>query len=87
MKTLREMCGKADKLSKDAGQDEYKAYALQLCSMLRAAAERVVEEELFAIVVRRHESRIQVGRLESVAAVEPEDLQDGFPRLEGLFGK
>jgi hypothetical protein len=73
MKTLREQCGRADKISREQGQQEYRAFAGGVCDQIRAAAERVVEEELFNHVLRRHESRIQVGRLESVGAVEPAD--------------
>ena len=75
MKRLRELCGKADKASREQGQDEYRALALEVCTMIRAAAERAIEEELFNHVLRRHESRIQVGRLESVGAVEPGDYK------------
>jgi hypothetical protein len=75
MKRLRELCGKADKASREQGQDEYRAFALEVCTMIRSAAERAIEEELFNHVLRRHESRIQVGRLESVGAVEPADYK------------
>jgi hypothetical protein len=75
MKTLRELCGKAAKMAVGEGQEEYRAFARSVCDLIRAATERVVEEELFNHVLRRHESRVQVGRLESVGAVEPADYK------------
>jgi hypothetical protein len=78
MKTLRELCAKADRMFREQGQAEYRAFALTLCDLIRSAAERVIEEELFNHVLRRHESRIQVGKLESVSAVEPADYKAVF---------
>jgi energy-coupling factor transporter ATP-binding protein EcfA2 len=75
MKTLREMCGKAFKMAREEGQAEYRAFAQSLCNLVRAASERVVEEELFNHVLHRHESRVQVGRLESVGAVDGADYR------------
>jgi energy-coupling factor transporter ATP-binding protein EcfA2 len=75
MKTLREQCVKAAKIWREEGQKEYRDFARGVCDLIRTAAERIVEEELFNHVLRRHESRIQIGRLESVGAVEAEDYK------------
>jgi len=78
MKTLRELCGNADKVHRERGQEEYRAIALHLCDLIRAAAERMVEEQLLNGVLRRHQSGIRMGALHALGVVEVTDYKDVY---------
>ena len=75
MKYLRDRCNRARSTYNSQGEAEYNQLAGQICSEIRAAAEKIVEEVLFAGVVRRHDSQIKMGCLESVGNVQKEDYQ------------
>jgi hypothetical protein len=75
MKTLRELVGKANKVRTNGSDTDYREAAMPVIGKLRGACERVIEETLLNGVVRRHDSRIKVGYLESVAIVTAEQFK------------
>lgn len=75
MKMLREQAGKADKTNKEKGQAEYREVAMPVVARVRGACERIIEEHLLNNVVRRHDSKISVGHIESVAIVTIEQYK------------
>lgn len=75
MKTLNEQVGKADKIHREQGETEYRAVAMPVVDRVRGACERIIEEHLLNNVVRRHDSKISVGHMESVAVVTVENYK------------
>jgi hypothetical protein len=75
MKTLREQVGYADKASREKGDAEYREVAMPVIGRIRGACERIVEEHLFNKVIQRHDSRINIGCMESVAVVTVEQYK------------
>lgn len=69
MKTLCEQIGKADKVHREQGDSEYRAEVMPVIGRMRGACERIIEQYLLNKAIQRHDSKISVGYIPSIAVV------------------
>lgn len=72
-KTLREQVGKADKVYREQGDSEYRAEVMPVLGRIRGFCERIIELHFLNGALRRHDSKITVGKTPSIAAVTKDD--------------